>query len=159
LKLAGLLFLGILTVTLVVIKTDGLIVKRYTNQFSDGKQRKESKCGRKKLVAYELSLFAKHPILGSGLGYGKQNSTNVFGKKISTHNEFSRLLAEHGLFGLLAACLMLFMPLVFYQSDKSNVYFWAFYLFWLLTIVHSGLRLALPSFIYALGLLSIHQKN
>lgn len=158
-KFGVFLFLGIFLFVMATLKTDGLIIKRYANQLSNGKARSESKFGRKKLVAYELSLFAKHPILGSGLGYGKQNSTNVFGKKISTHNEFSRLLAEHGLFGFLAACLMLFVPLVFYQTDKSNLYFWAFYLFCLLTMVHSGLRLALPSFIYALGLLSIHQKN
>ncbi len=159
LKFGGFFFLGILVFVLATLKTDGLIIKRYANQFSNGKVRSESKYGRRKLAAYELSLFAEHPILGSGLGYGKQNSTNVFGKKISTHNEFSRLLAEHGLFGLLAACLMLCTPLVFYETDKPNLYFWAFYLFWFFTIVHSGLRLALPSFIYALGLLSVQKKN
>lgn len=159
LKLILFFLIGAIPFMLNNIKTEGLIVKRYANKFSNGKIRNESKYGRRKIAAYELDLFLKNPVLGTGLGFGKQNSVHVFGKKISTHNELSRSLAEHGILGALAILILLLTPLYFYQTDKSNFYFWSFYLFWFLTILHSGLRLAMPSFVYALSLLSIKQKD
>lgn len=159
LKFMVLFFLGILIIATVAVKTDGLILKRYANQFSNGSQRNESKFARKKLVAYELDLFLKHPVLGAGVGFGKQNSVRVFGKKISTHNELTRSMAEHGVFGILAILIVLLTPLYFYQQTSNNVYFWCFYLFWLLTILHSGLRISIPAFVYSLSLLSVDDKS
>ncbi|MBS1534992.1 MAG: O-antigen ligase family protein [Bacteroidetes bacterium] len=160
LKIVLLLIVGVVSFMLVNTKTDGLIVKRYADQLPNGKPRKESRNGRKKLVAYEIDLFLKNPVLGSGLGYGKENSTHVFGKKISTHNELSRLLAEHGAFGILAILILLITPLYLYrQSETNHIYFWCFYLFWLLTIVHSGLRISVPAFVYSLSLLNLQSKT
>lgn len=160
LKIVLLLMVGVVSFMLVNAKTEGLIVKRYADQLPNGKPRKESRNGRKKLVAYEIDLFLKKPVLGSGLGYGKENSTRVFGKKISTHNELSRLLAEHGILGVLAVLILLITPLYLYrQFETDYIYFWCFYLFWLLTIVHSGLRISVPAFVYALSLLNLQSKT
>ena len=88
------------------------------------------------------------------------------GVHAASHNEMSRILSEHGLFGVFAFSILLVVPLLFRLGNRSNVLFFSFYLFWLLTINHSAMRIAAPAFIYALSLLhiiddkpSLHRKQ
>jgi len=62
----------------------------------------------------------------------------------ASHNEMSRILSEHGLFGMVAFLILLITPLIFRIRNKSNVFFYSFYLFWFLTINHSSMRIAAP---------------
>ena len=44
--------------------------------------------------------------------------------------------------------------------NKKNYFFYAFLAFWFATINHSGMRIAAPSFLYALALLNVtYEKN
>ena len=74
------------------------------------------------------------------------------GIEINTHNEMSRLLSEHGMFGVVAILILIFVPIVFWTKFKNNYYFLAFLAFWFLTINHSAMRIALPAFVYGLAL-------
>ncbi|MBN4047317.1 O-antigen ligase domain-containing protein, partial [bacterium AH-315-P13] len=70
--------------------------------------------------------------------------------------EISRLMAEHGSLGILAFLILLLTPFLFRLENNRNVYFYSFFIFWLLTINHSAMRIAFPSFIYGLCLLDIN---
>ena len=84
---------------------------------------------------------------------------NETGIAAASHNEMSRILAEHGLFGAFAFLILLLAPLIYRMKNRSNIFFFSFYFFWLLTINHSAMRIAAPGFIYALCLLNITYEN
>ncbi|MBI5928561.1 MAG: O-antigen ligase family protein [Chloroflexi bacterium] len=53
----------------------------------------------------ELQLFKRNPF-GVGVGLSKSKITNIVGFETAAHNEYSRLLAEHGVLGLIAMLLI-----------------------------------------------------
>lgn len=61
--------------------------------------------------------------------------------------------------GLLILVVLFVAPMLHRASDKSNIYFYAFIGFWFATINHSAMRIAAPSFFYALGLISLSMNS
>ena len=143
------------------IETGGLIVNRYTNKNAAGQLKEDITTGRAELIETELTAFYKHPLLGIGVGKGIEYREENLGIRIASHNEISRLLAEHGVLGIFALCILIFVPVIFWFKFKNNYYFLAFVAFWFLTINHSAMRIALPAFVYGLALLYIvdEKKN
>lgn len=137
------------------IQTGGFIDKRYANEDAAGNEKEDLTTGRTDLVAFEINEFLDHPFLGIGVGKVKENRFNETGVLAASHNELSRIIAEHGLMGIFAFLILLIVPLVLRFRDKTNLFFYSFYLFWFLTINHSSMRIAAPAFIYALCLLNI----
>jgi hypothetical protein len=137
------------------IKTFGLIENRYANQNARGELKDDITTGRVELVETELQAFYNHPVIGIGVGKGKEYRGETLGVEIASHNELSRLLSEHGLLGLFALLILIFVPIIFWTKFKNNYYFLAFMAFWFLTINHSAMRIALPGFVYGLALLYI----
>ena len=150
-------FFSILLLT--AFESKGIIIKRYANEDTRGFAQDEPKCSRKKLIIREFHKFIENPVFGIGVGKGKQESKKELGKEVSTHCEITRMLSEHGIFGCIAILILIITPLSLFYENSKNIYFFSFYLFWLLTISHSGMRLAAPSFLYALSLLNINDKK
>nr|WP_262917444.1 O-antigen ligase family protein [Zunongwangia pacifica] len=149
----GAVGLGVWTFSLV--KTYGLIGNRYTNKDASGKLKDDITTGRSELIETELHAFINHPLLGIGVGKGKEYREEQLGIEIATHNEISRMLSEQGLLGLISLLILIFVPVIFWFKFENNYYFLAFLAFWFLTINHSAMRIALPAFVYGLALLYI----
>jgi hypothetical protein len=94
-----------------------------------------------------------------GVGTVKEIRRTEYGTSISTHSEMTRILAEHGSLGIISMLILVITPLSLYFKKRQNVYLLCFFTFWLLTINHSGMRVAAPSFIYALALLSLKNED
>ncbi len=137
------------------ITTMGLIENRYANEDAIGREKEDVGTGRTALFSEELEAFKESPITGLGIGKAKEYRQEETGNVAATHNEVSRLLSEHGLFGLLALLILLFTPLFFRFQNKTNVYLFSFLVFWFLTINHSSMRIAAPAFIYGLSLITL----
>jgi hypothetical protein len=137
------------------IQTFGLIENRYENRTRIGELKDDISTGRVELFSTELAAFYNHPLVGIGVGKGKEYREESLGVEIASHNEISRLLSEHGLLGLFALLILIFVPIIFWNKFKNNYYFLAFMAFWFLTINHSAMRIALPAFVYGLALLYI----
>jgi hypothetical protein len=135
--------------------TSGLIENRYTNKNALGQEKKDVSTGRSSLIMVELEAFMENPLLGIGVGKNKQYRFDKTGIEAASHNEISRLLAEHGTLGILAFLILFFTPLFLRLGNRSNIYFYSCFLFWFLTINHSSMRIAFPSFIYGISLLDI----
>lgn len=140
------------------LQTGGLIEKRYANKDAKGRIKKDRLGGREEIIDTELKLFVDNPILGVGAGMGKQAREESFGMEAASHNEISRMLAEHGVFGILGLLVLFVTPFILYFNNKQHLYFLSFYVFWLLTINHAAMRTAAPAFVYALTLLSVKVK-
>lgn len=143
------------------VMTKDLIIYRYMNRDAAGKLETDITTGRAQLIITELQGFYHHPVIGVGVGKAKEFRSEETGVETASHNEISRLLSEHGLLGLVAALILIFVPLLFWLKFRNNYYFLAFLAFWFLTINHSAMRIALPAFIYGLALLYIvdEKKN
>ncbi|MGE5943622.1 MAG: O-antigen ligase family protein [Flavobacteriales bacterium] len=141
------------------IQTSGFLDKRYANQDAAGREKEDVTTGRVDLLVYELSEFMDNPFLGIGVGKIKEIRKDETGVEAASHNEMSRIIAEHGLLGVIAFLILLITPLVFRFTNRSNLFFYSFYLFWFLTINHSAMRIAAPAFIYGLCLLNITYES
>ena len=137
------------------IKTFGLLDARYENKNAAGQLKNDITTGRVELVTTELEAFYNYPLTGIGVGKGFEYRQETQNMDIASHNEVSRLLSEHGLLGIVAILILIFVPIVFWTKFKNNYYFLAFVAFWFLTINHSAMRIALPAFVYGLALLYI----
>ena len=137
------------------VRTMGLIDLRYANKDAAGRIKEDLSTGRQELVSSELSFFKENPIMGIGVGKTKEYRYEQYGIMAASHNEISRMLSEHGMFGLFALVLLLAAPIAFRMKNRKNYLFYSFLGFWFLTINHSSMRIAAPALIYALSLLNI----
>ena len=158
--------LGGLTWMISSVQTNGFIEKRYANENAIGVKKADITTGRSQLFKFELNEFLENPFFGIGVGRVKQLRFERTGLHSASHNEMSRIIAEHGILGVLAFSILLFVPLIFYLGNRQNIFLIPFYIFWFLTINHSSMRIAAPAFIYALSLLNyvnekpiIHRKQ
>ncbi|MEM0518367.1 O-antigen ligase family protein [Aequorivita flava] len=135
--------------------TMGLIENRYANEDAAGREKGDVGTGRAAIFQTELEAFKEAPFTGIGVGKSKEYRKKRTNIEAASHNEVSRLLSEHGLFGILALVILLVTPLAFGLQHRSNIYLYSFLCFWFFTINHSSMRIAAPAFIYALSLLKI----
>jgi hypothetical protein len=154
--------LGVISIiwTLSIMQTGGLIENRYANKDALGREKQDITTGRIALITTEFNTFKTHPFFGVGVGQVKGFFVNELGTKLPTHNEFTRMLSEHGVFGIFALIILVIVPVFNNPIGVKNIYFYPLLLFWFLTINHSSMRIAAPAFIYGLSLLTItREKN
>lgn len=158
-KVTLLVFMGFFALvgvwTYSSVQTSGLIDKRYANEDARGRVKASKLTGREVLIESELKMFLDNPIFGVGVGKNKEYRLESTGIEAASHNEVTRMLAEHGMFGLFGLVILMFTPIVLYINNKQNIFVLAFVVFWLLTINHAAMRLAAPAFVYALSLLKV----
>ena len=143
------------TFTYTSFQTDGLIGKRYSNQDAAGRVKKSQFTGREQVAENEIDMFLKNPIFGVGVGKGREAREDETGIKVASHNEITRMLAEHGTLGILGLIILIFTPFILFFENKFNLYLLCFVAFWFLTINHAAMRLAAPAFVYSLSLLNV----
>lgn len=137
-------------------QTGGLIEKRYANKDAAGRIKEDRFTGRGELAADEIETFLQNPIFGVGVARNQALRSEKTGETILSHNELTRMLAEHGSLGILCLLILFFTPVTLYLDNKYNTYLPCFIIFWLLTINHAAMRLAAPAFVYSLSLLKIY---
>jgi hypothetical protein len=138
------------------IQTGGLIDKRYANEDALGRKKKSQLSGREMLIESELNMFLSNPVFGVGVGKNKEIRKQETGIEIASHNEITRMLAEHGSLGVIDLMILFFTPLFLFVNNRQNILALSFLAFWLLTINHAAMRLAAPAFVYALSLLKVY---
>ena len=112
--------------------------------------------GRDRFVQVELHVWAENPIFG--VGPGRATPYRAY----SAHTEFSRLLAEHGVFGLSALILLLIIAAQSLRRARTNtgkalvvaMLGWSF-----LFMLSAAMRLVAPAFIFGLASATISQTE
>ncbi|MCB0456965.1 MAG: O-antigen ligase family protein [Flavobacteriaceae bacterium] len=138
-----------------VLQTGGLIENRYTNKDALGREKEDVTTGRADLIQADFQAFMEDPIFGIGVGKVKSFYIERLNIELPSHNEVARMLSEHGSLGIIALLILLLAPLSTKLQGRRNIFFYPFILFWLLTIMHSSMRIAAPAFVYGLALLNI----
>nr|WP_317631507.1 O-antigen ligase family protein [uncultured Flavobacterium sp.] len=138
-----------------VFASGGMLEKRYNNQDARGRVKESVLTGRETLIESEFQMFFDNPIFGIGVGRNKEVREEMIGIEAASHNEISRLFAEHGSFGVFILLTQILVPLVLWLDNKRHILLIPFFIYWALTINHAAMRTASPSFIYALTLLRV----
>ena len=154
-RVIALIATGLAVWTFTIFQTGGMIENRYDNKDARGDEKEDFTSGRVELFDAEMDAFMANPFMGVGVGRVKSVFKDELGESIASHNEVSRMLSEHGVFGILALLILIFAPIITKAKGRKNIFFWPFLIFWFLTIAHSSMRIAMPAFIYALALLNI----
>lgn len=156
--LFGFLFISMVSVWLFTsYQTNGYIDKRYANKDALGRLKKDRFTGRGEIAEEEINMFLDSPFFGVGVAKGTEIRSERRGLQdnFASHDEITRMLAEHGSLGILALLILIGTPLVLYLDNKQHIYLFCFFVFWLLTINHAAMRTASPAFIYSLTLLKV----
>ncbi|QTE23058.1 O-antigen ligase family protein [Polaribacter cellanae] len=141
--------------------TGGMLDNRYAGKNAIGVEKKDITSGRLDILEEQLNSFLISP-LGIGVGNGKFKR-ELSDKKITaaSHNEAGRLVEEHGIIGVVILVGLMIIPLLnfFYFNNLQRAFIISFYLFWILTINHSAMRIAFPGLVYALSLIKIKEND
>jgi O-antigen ligase len=148
-----------LTLFLLFFLVLGYFLLPWLDQFTSGglsaRYADMSTTGRYELTQEELQIFLKNPIFGVGPGISAYLHA-MLGTQFRTasHNEFTRLLAEHGVFGLAALLLLVYMTIQNFRQASSHteramaaaLIIWA-----LATMGYTALRFVAPALMFGLS--------
>ncbi|MGH9939837.1 MAG: O-antigen ligase family protein [Blastocatellia bacterium] len=137
------------------------------DEFTGGKLARRiqdtSLTGRDNIAAGDLRVFADHPLFGVGPGQ-TQYFRDQYGSysRAHAHSEFSRLLSEHGVFGMAAILILLVLSIQHFLRARSpqgralvaSMIAWSF-----LFMLSLAMRLAAPSFVFGMTAATISQEN
>ena len=134
----------------------------YMNDFTGGKlqERFEDRgtTNRTEIIESDLILFLKNPIFGTGVGESKDYSQKILGFESASHTEFSRIISEHGSFGILALFALALAAIYNLKRQKlsfgkalvGGAVVWSG-----LFMLNAGMRLAAPAFMWGLSFITI----
>ncbi|QTY27248.1 O-antigen ligase [Flavobacterium sp. CS20] len=154
------IILGAIAVwSVTLVATNNMLYNKYTDRNARGIKQGDLTTGRVEIAETEFEAFFKNPIFGIGVGMAKFYRAKTEGIKAASHNEVTRLISEHGFFGILSILLLIGVPSIHFLTDNRNIFILPLIVFWFLTINHSAMRIAAPGFIYGLGLLKVTLDN
>ncbi|HNU41172.1 MAG TPA: O-antigen ligase family protein, partial [Cyclobacteriaceae bacterium] len=106
--------------------------------------------GRSKIIELDWDIFKENWVLGVGVGMGKAARAEE-GYEIIAHVEFTRMLAEHGLAGVISLLILIFLPVLRFVREVillNRIFLVAGILFCFSFMLHSATRIAAPMFMY-----------
>lgn len=162
--LFGAIFLVAIFLVVNSITNNNLLLryKGYTNITINTGERDLSTItsGRLDIFNSDISTFLRKPLLGCGVGQSKYERIDApfYGNPgWLPHIEVSRILAEHGIFGIFIVLIMLIYPLykiLTTQDNYQKIYMTAFFTVAIASSFHSATRTMVTPLLY--GMAFIH---
>lgn len=118
--------------------------------------------GRAEIMRLDLNIWLDHLLLGVGPGMSSYFREPFLGQRVAPHTEYTRLLAEHGIFGLWTIILMGGMALYAFLKAPNALMrgvILAFILWSLAEMAHAAMRIAAISFLLALPFALIQEDD
>ena len=107
--------------------------------------------GREQIMMGDIKAFMEYPILGTGYGMAMEFHLKEFGHAAAAHTEYSRLLAEQGMLGLLFILVAyIYLPINYFKKNRyamQRTFFLVFFFLSFFTMFHAAMRLAMPGVI------------
>lgn len=132
---------------LVLPQLDEFTTGALSKRFSDTRM-----SGRDRIIMDDLEVFNEHLLFGVGPGQAKHFREGH--NKAAAHTEFSRLLAEHGIFGLAALLLMLGLTIRHFrraQTPQAKAIVVALTVWSFLSMASVAMRTVAPAFLFGLA--------
>jgi O-antigen ligase len=110
---------------------------------------------RESIFEADIKLFLDNPVFGVGPGMGYYFRPGL--KSATAHTEYSRLLAEHGIGGVLALLILLIMlARAYFKAPNGSIRAWVVALaFWPgVEMAHAAMRIVAISFMLVIALIN-----
>lgn len=139
-----------------------IIVFPYLNNFTGGKlvERFEDSntTQRSEIIEADYQVFLEHPVLGVGVGNAPEARAVFSDRARLSHTEFTRILSEHGAFGIMSLIALAIASLLNLQRQNlligkalvAGVVIWS-----ALMMTNAAMRVAAPSFLWGLSFITI----
>ncbi len=115
--------------------------------------------GRFEIATTDLKIFVDYPLLGVGPGQARYLREKYGGFEVIAHVEFSRLLSEHGIGGLLVVIILVLFSIgrvSNIRSKKGKAISAGLFTLALLTTFHAAMRTNTTIALYVLGAMPVH---
>lgn len=125
----------------------------FTNGALSSRFQNTSSTGRDRIALADVEIWKENILFGVGPG-GSTRLHAVTFRGIASHTEYSRLLSEHGMLGLLALIMLgviAIKNLARAQSPSGRAVTTALVVWSLLYMLTNAIRLVAPAFIFGLG--------
>lgn len=132
---------------LVLPQLDQFTTGALSKRFSDTRM-----SGRDRIIMDDLEVFNEHMLFGVGPGQAKVYRQGH--NQAAAHTEFSRLLAEHGVFGLAALLLMIGLALRHFRrahTPQAKAIVVALTIWSFLSMASVAMRTVAPAFLFGLS--------
>ena len=139
----------------------GLLEMRFKGESMFNKEKSNLFSGRDEIFKEDYDIFLDNVLIGVGPGMAAELREENYGTAVSAHIEYSRLLAEHGLFGLGCILIILLVPVSYFfklDSTDSKVLLIMCVSFTFVTMGHAAMRTAAPGFVYGMAFLTLIRK-
>ncbi len=156
-----LLILSMIVVSQLNTITGGVFENRFMGKNMEGDVKEDITTGRLDILKMELELFKEHP-MGVGAGGSRVFRAQEFDDTHATHNEFGRLISEHGILGVVVILILLLKPLFTFfnlRFVEGRAFLSMFIVLSLITLMHSAFRIALPAFLYGVAFIYLIPKE
>lgn len=140
----------------------GLLEMRFKGESMYDKEKSNMFSGRLEIFEEDIEVFQDNVLTGVGPGMASEKRAEISGVFAAAHIEYSRLLAEHGLFGIIAILIMVLFPVSTFfklKSGDEKILLILCSVFVFITLGHAAMRLAAPGFVYGLGFIYIFRKR
>lgn len=150
------------TFSIVNRLTDGMLLLRYQGETAGtvaGTKQKSINsitAGRFDIFVGDIELWLDHPVFGVGVGTSRYIRDRMNG--VVAHVELSRLLAEHGILGLIYFMILLYYGFILLRSHPNPAIkgiLVAFFVVGLFTSFHAAMRTFISPLMIGLSMLSI----
>ncbi len=152
-RLTPLVVASLIFLVLIFPFMDDVTAGSLSERFEDTKG-----TNRTEIVEADLDIFLENPVFGAGVGNAYGLRQQYIDRKAMSHTEFTRMLAEHGLFGAFALVMLIMIAITNTKRQRTmlgqafvvGVVVWAS-----LFMVNAGMRLGAPSFMWGLTFITI----
>jgi len=138
--------------------TGGFLYARYFNVKEDGyKVKDDVTTGRGDISVGDLELFIDRDYVGVGAGVSMKERPVM--RDFAAHIEFTRMLAEHGLLGLISLLIMILFPFLHFFKvlikGETLFIFTSLMTVSLISMTHAAMRLTMIGLLYGMAFIYI----
>lgn len=108
----------------------------------------------------DMELWQDNFIFGVGAGASQYLREADIEESTAAHIEFSRLVAEHGLFGLIFFCVLLILPFSIWKENQNplnRAILISFFVLGVFTTFHAAMRTYVSPLLISLSMISIKE--
>ena len=134
------------------------LLDQYTGGMLEQRFESTETTHRVDIIQSDFQMLAENPVFGVGVGVARGYREKFVDFSSASHTEFSRLIAEHGIFGIAAIFSLLLMIVLnlkrqrpgFGRALAAGLITWSS-----LFMFNAGMRLAAPSFLWGVSFAAI----
>jgi len=147
-----------LTLLGLAVLAGGLVIYPRLNSFTEGwlavRFADTDPTARFEIIQAEIDVWKSNPLLGVGPGLAKYYSYSIFNVNIAAHTEYTRILAEHGIPGVISLLLLIVMGIRTIKqapTDLDRTWAVALIIWPMVEMTHAAMRIAAIGFIFGLA--------